>query len=47
MKYMLVALTALSFSVANAGELSVTGAAKASYVVTSSDGECSFSRKRV
>ena len=27
MKYMLVALTALSFSVANAGELSVTGSA--------------------
>ena len=37
MKYMLVALTTLSFSVAQAGELSVTGAAKASYVITSSD----------
>jgi len=38
MKYMLVAITALSFSVAKAGELSVTGAAKASYAITSSDG---------
>ena len=38
MKIMLVALTAISFSVANAGELSVTGSAKASYVITSSDG---------
>ena len=37
MKYMLVALTAFSFSVANAGELSVTGSAKASYSITSSD----------
>ena len=37
MKYMLVAITALSFSVAQAGELSVTGAAKASYVISSSD----------
>jgi hypothetical protein len=37
MKYMLVALTAFSFSVANAGELSVTGSAKASYAITSSD----------
>jgi hypothetical protein len=36
-KYMLVALTTLSFSVANAGELSITGDAKASYVITSSD----------
>ena len=34
---MLVAITALSFSVAQAGELSVTGAAKASYVISSSD----------
>ena len=45
MKYMLVALTALSFSVANAGELSVTGAAKASYVVTSSDGSAASQEK--
>ena len=37
MKYLLVALTALSFSVANAGELTITGDAKASYVITSSD----------
>ena len=37
MKYMLVALTTLSFSVAQAGELSVTGAAKASYAIASSD----------
>ena len=37
-KIALVALTALSFSVANAGELSITGDAKASYVITSSDG---------
>jgi hypothetical protein len=37
MKYMLVALTTLSFSVAQAGELSVTGSAKASYAITSSD----------
>ena len=37
MKYMLVALTALSFSVANAGELSVTGGAKASYVTNGDD----------
>ena len=37
-KYMLVAITALSFSVAKAGELSVTGAVKASYVIASSDG---------
>ena len=34
---MLVAITALSFSVAQAGELSVTGAAKASYTISSSD----------
>ena len=38
MKYMLVALTAISFSVANAGELNITGDAKASYVITGSDG---------
>ena len=35
---MLVAITALSFSVAQAGELSVTGGVKASYTVASSDG---------
>ena len=35
---MLVALTAFSFSVANAGELTITGDAKASYTITSSDG---------
>jgi len=34
---MLVALTTLSFSVAQAGELKITGDAKASYVITSSD----------
>ena len=38
MKYMLVALTAISFSVANAGELNITGDAKASYVITGGDG---------
>jgi hypothetical protein len=38
MKIALVALTAFSFSVANAGELSITGDAKASYSITSSDG---------
>ena len=38
MKIMLVALTAISFSVAKAGELSITGSAKASYAITSSDG---------
>ena len=37
MKYVIVMLTALSFSVANAGELSITGSAKASYSVASSD----------
>ena len=37
-KAMLVALTAFSFSVANAGELTITGDAKASYTITSSDG---------
>jgi hypothetical protein len=37
MKYMLVALTALSFSVANAGDLAIKGDAKASYVITGSD----------
>jgi hypothetical protein len=36
-KYMLVALTTLSFSVAQAGDLSITGDAKASYAITSSD----------
>ena len=36
-KALLVALTALSFSIANAGELSITGSAKASYSITSSD----------
>ena len=38
LKVLLVALTALSFSVANAGELSITGSAKASYSISSSDG---------
>ena len=38
LKVLLVALTALSFSVANAGELSITGSAKASYSIGSSDG---------
>ena len=38
LKVLLVALTALSFSVANAGELSITGSAKASYAIPSSDG---------
>ena len=33
LKVLLVALTALSFSVANAGELSITGSAKASYSI--------------
>ena len=37
-KSLLVMLTAISFSVANAGELSITGSAKASYSITSSDG---------
>jgi hypothetical protein len=37
-KYLLVSLFALSFSIAQAGELSVTGSAKASYAITSSDG---------
>lgn len=37
MKYMLVALTTLSFSVAQAGDLAITGDAKASYAITSSD----------
>ncbi len=37
MKIALVALTALSFSVANAGDLAITGDAKASYSITSSD----------
>ena len=39
MKYVIVMLTALSFSAVNAGELSVAGAAKnATYSVASSDG---------
>ena len=38
LKVLLVALTTLSFSVANAGELSITGSAKASYGISSSDG---------
>ena len=38
LKALLVAITALSFSVANAGELSVTGSTKASYGISSSDG---------
>lgn len=37
LKYALVLLTAFSFSVANAGELKVTGTAKASYVIVSSN----------
>ena len=37
-KYLLVALISLSFVSAKAGELSVTGSAKASYSITSSDG---------
>lgn len=36
-KIALVMLTAISFSFANAGTLTVTGSAKASYVITSSD----------
>lgn len=36
LKYTLVLFTAFSFSLANAGELSVTGTAKASYVIVSS-----------
>jgi hypothetical protein len=38
MKIALVALTAFSFAVANAGELTITGDAKASYAITGSDG---------
>ena len=38
LKVLLVALTALSFSVANAGDLTITGDAKASYAIPSSDG---------
>ena len=37
LKYAVVLFTALSFSFAQAGELSVTGSAKASYVIISSD----------
>ena len=43
LKVLLVALTALSFSVANAGELTITGDAKASYSITSSDGTAAAS----
>lgn len=38
LKYTLVLFTAFSFSLVNAGELSVTGTAKASYIIVSSDG---------
>ncbi len=38
MKYVIVMLTALSFSAVQAGDLSVSGSAKASYSVASSDG---------
>ena len=38
MKHVIVMLAALSFSVANAGDLSITGSAKASYSVAGSDG---------
>jgi len=38
LKVALVALTAFSFSVANAGDLAITGSAKASYSITASDG---------
>ena len=37
-KALLVALTAFSYTVANAGDLAITGSAKASYSVASSDG---------
>ena len=37
LKTAVVLFTALSFSFANAGELTVTGNAKASYVIISSD----------
>ena len=37
LKIAVVLFTALSFSFANAGELTVTGNAKASYVIISSD----------
>jgi hypothetical protein len=37
LKALLVAITAFSFSVANAGDLTITGSAKASYSITSSD----------
>ncbi len=43
LKVLLVALTALSFSVANAGELTITGDAKASYSIASSDGSAAGS----
>ena len=36
-KAMLVALTAFSFSIAQAGDLTITGSAKASYAITGSD----------
>ena len=37
-KFLIVSLTAMSLSVANAGELSISGDVKASYSVTSGDG---------
>ena len=40
-KYMIVVLSTLSFSIAQAGELSVTGSAKASYSIVSSDSSAS------
>jgi hypothetical protein len=40
-KYMIVVLSTLSFSIAQAGELSVTGSAKASYSIISSDSAAS------
>ena len=42
LKYAVVLFTALSFSFAQAGELSVTGSAKASYVIVSSDSTTGF-----
>ena len=40
-KYMIVVLSTLSFSAAQAGELSITGSAKASYSIVSSDSAAS------
>lgn len=40
-KYMIVVLSTLSFSIAQAGELSITGSAKASYSIISSDSAAS------